>query len=1322
MVRPRRQVARRSYMQVLEDRLHQLQRRRNYRHRRAARRADRRAVVEDLVALAPFDSTEPDLDSVVASLADVAPVFPLPVEDEDVAAPAVPDTDAEPFTGVALAIRESVAARVDAELARRHEAMTDEIISAMILGARADLPVESPEQCQDSDSSEASSSGSDSDGCSSEQSASSFRPPRRARGRRHQRQAPGPPRICCPNLVCRQSFTIPEHLDDHLAEGGGQCPLTVGPEVNRMCPFCIGASRRPRVFANMGNLVKHKQRCRRRPHPVCEIVADGSFGFGLAGGAQGVKIRYRCDGCGASDVAISHHRECPAQSHARDRSDVPVSVSAPSHEFLDLPSLSFADPAMPASSWAWLDALDCVSLPLARPKQRLPAWVINAVQQITQKIMTERLSVNPDDVRGTKLFNLIPLLIFDSVGLRSGSRSQMLHTLKRRVLRFTKGKWSELLEDVVGGRGRRAPWSTPTEHQVLERTLRLVLEGDLRKARQALHPVASAPADTNTAECLRALHPPSTSACPPHLVNYVPDSPFVLDRQVFDEVVKALPRGRAPGRSGWRYEDVSYLCKPGSVSADAVFKYCSAVAAGQVRSEEAGRQWGTASLIALKKSNHGIRPIAMGEVLRKLVSRVMLRQLGSAACDAVGEFQFGVARPGGLEAVVIALRILLEDDPANVILSVDVSNAYNTFDRFKAMDLMLENPALAPCVPFLRMLYGSPAPLVFDMDEDGPCVIESERGTQQGDPWSSLLFSLVHTHVMDRVRAAHPGITALSYQDDTNIVTDVHTAAAVMATVEQEFSHVGLSVNKSKCALYTRADVPVELECVFGDMTVARDGLVVLGSPLGSNEFMRDKVERKLEEYGAGLEQLPKLGHPQAAFKLLRDSFNRRAEFLARTVPSGLCNDLFIKYDGRLWETTCSIMEFDKLGQAATPRLATAFSQAFMPVRNAGLGLRSIMRVNSYAFVGSVMDTAYMLRRDPRVRAFFESLSSVESAFRGCIVRACDELPPAARALVPPYPQFISARRARSQALITEKAEDACFDRFVALHPNPKDRARLLSASGTGAGAWLLAPPGAQDLSLTPPAFITAVCRLLGLPVPSMIRALNVQRMLNPDAAHLVCTLGGCGRDVDVSGDHIIQCTHHAARSVRHRTIVDKLVPYLVEAGYHVTREDSSVYPVRARDDGVRKMDLVARDVRHGATNLCIDVSIVDATIDSNVMRNGGSAEVRLYAAGVAVKGKETHYRDTPAGYKLVPFIMEAHGALAQPAVELVRTLADRIAPRRAGLGGGAVTPTAPAPESTPTGVTNRGHHGNRSLAFTSAPNLPAAWFAPFSSDNAWHL
>ncbi len=102
-------------------------------------------------------------------------------------------------------------------------------------------------------------------------------------------------------------------------------------------------------------------------------------------------------------------------------------------------------------------------------------------------------------------------------------------------------------------------------------------------------------------------------------------------------------------------------------------------------------------------------------------------------------------------------------------------------------------------------------------------------------------------------------------------------------------------------------------------------------------------------------------------------------------------------------------------------------------------------------------------------------------------------------------------------------------------------------------------------------------------------------------------------------------------------------------------------------------MDLVARDVRHGQDNLCIDVSIVDATLDSHLNWNGGSAEVRFYAAGVAVKGKKTHYRD--------PVRVQAralhHGGARRPGPACggaVRTLADRIAPRRAGLGGGVAT------------------------------------------------
>jgi hypothetical protein len=156
-----------------------------------------------------------------------------------------------------------------------------------------------------------------------------------------------------------------------------------------------------------------------------------------------------------------------------------------------------------------------------------------------------------------------------------------------------------------------------------------------------------------------------------------------------------------------------------------------------------------------------------------------------------------------------------------------------------------------------------------------------------------------------------------------------------------------------------------------------------------------------------------------------------------------------------------------------------------------------------------------------------------------------------------------------------------------------------------------------------------------------------------------------------ITGNHVLQCKFHNGRSLRHRAIVDgHLVPYLVEAGYDVTREDSSVYPVLLGDPGPRRMELVARDVRHGEPSNCVDVSIMGATTDRHIQTRGGSGETRLYAAGVAEKLNRKTYRETPDGHKLVPFIMEAHGALCHPAVELIRLLADRIAPRRAGARG----------------------------------------------------
>ena len=56
-----------------------------------------------------------------------------------------------------------------------------------------------------------------------------------------------------------------------------------------------------------------------------------------------------------------------------------------------------------------------------------------------------------------------------------------------------------------------------------------------------------------------------------------------------------------------------------------------------------------------------------------------------------GPCQCGVGMPGGAENVVHGVRMLLEDDPGNVVVSLDLSNAFNTVSRAAFVGLIEEH-------------------------------------------------------------------------------------------------------------------------------------------------------------------------------------------------------------------------------------------------------------------------------------------------------------------------------------------------------------------------------------------------------------------------------------------------------------------------------------------------------------------------------------------------------------------------------------------------------------------------------------------------------
>ena len=68
----------------------------------------------------------------------------------------------------------------------------------------------------------------------------------------------------------------------------------------------------------------------------------------------------------------------------------------------------------------------------------------------------------------------------------------------------------------------------------------------------------------------------------------------------------------------------------------------------------------SATLAALRKLEDGVHPIAVGEVIRRLIAKGIAREMNSEAADLINTKQLGVAVKGGAEGVVHATRVSFE--------------------------------------------------------------------------------------------------------------------------------------------------------------------------------------------------------------------------------------------------------------------------------------------------------------------------------------------------------------------------------------------------------------------------------------------------------------------------------------------------------------------------------------------------------------------------------------------------------------------------------------------------------------------------------------
>eukprot|EP00973_Karenia_brevis_P050268 6976389-Karenia_brevis.AAC.1 len=94
---------------------------------------------------------------------------------------------------------------------------------------------------------------------------------------------------------------------------------------------------------------------------------------------------------------------------------------------------------------------------------------------------------------------------------------------------------------------------------------------------------------------------------------------------------------------------------------------------------------GGAMLTPLSKPDGGIRPLAVGEALRRLTAKAICLQMSSAFHEDLKAHQYAVAVGAGCETVHKCVSAIVDSDSDVVVTALDVQNAYNSIQRLHCL-------------------------------------------------------------------------------------------------------------------------------------------------------------------------------------------------------------------------------------------------------------------------------------------------------------------------------------------------------------------------------------------------------------------------------------------------------------------------------------------------------------------------------------------------------------------------------------------------------------------------------------------------------------
>ena len=614
---------------------------------------------------------------------------------------------------------------------------------------------------------------------------------------------------------------------------------------------------------------------------------------------------------------------------------------------------------------------------------------IHYMRQIQNFHSTRR---REDECLAWKKYFLLPTILFDN-----NRQGKVKDVIRERIKVLASDDWSAL---TLGSLQLKPPQQNLeiSENDVQKRITKLLRVGQISKAYRVLTGDRTRlPQDSWAYEMLKSKFP---EQCKIHLSTEQHDAlkkfkpPPIEDIEMYylEQLILGQGNQIAHGFDHLRHEHLKKLIGWGNSTAGSLeyefrslYKYIILRLMNGSIPLEVRPLYTDTEAFAAPKSATDIRPLGKINLDRKIAAALLLKLNRKEILHAFAGIQYG-CDPKGTEKIIHSARLGMEKHPEYDLFAPDATNAFNLCNRSIGLHELKERvPSL---FAFTKFLYGSHSKTWFHGMEDGIQGIQCKEGSQQGCNLGNLLCGMSFQPFVEAlseiVKQNHDEAAfAKFFVDDGNIFSSpvlMRTALKYIVDCGPTFGyHMNLSKSVyliGRCTSYDEAisrkthlvdefgfrpeNVHIHPDNYFEqdiDQNSLKDirskfGVKILGSYVGSEEFIRSSLQSKLEDLQKEAEKLISYSDLQQKYIFLRYCFDQKITHILRTTDFWLTNDFAEKFDNMKKAIFCSI-----IGQFDSNTLPDViWTQVCLSTSRAGFGITDSKRARCAASVASAFD------------------------------------------------------------------------------------------------------------------------------------------------------------------------------------------------------------------------------------------------------------------------------------------------------------------------------------------------------------------------------